>query len=308
MNLYFAPLQGYTDAAYRRIHNEIFDGCIDSYYTPFVRLERRLPRAKDLRDISLKVNNGVPVVPQIIAKDIEEFKILVDAITNIGYTNIDINLGCPFPLQVKRGRGAALLSNKPQLETILKEVTKLKGITFSVKMRLGNTNHYEWCECANILNDAPLSHITLHPRIATQQYKGTVDIDIFKEFMSQINHPIVYNGDITTTGHINQIANLFPNLKGIMIGRGLLAAPSLAWEWRNNITLTITQQLNKLLRLHDMLMTHYQTTLQGESHLLTKMRTFWDFSEPLIGHKTLKLINKASTMSKYHQAIEILSK
>ena len=64
----FAPLQGYTDAVYRRAHHECVGG-IDEYYTPFVRLEKGEVRKKDLRDTDPVNNMGVPTVPQAIAKD-----------------------------------------------------------------------------------------------------------------------------------------------------------------------------------------------------------------------------------------------
>ena len=66
MKIYSAPLQGYTEAVWRNIHNSVFGG-IDAYYTPFLRYERSEIRNKDIRDIERK-NNSVPnLVPQIIA-------------------------------------------------------------------------------------------------------------------------------------------------------------------------------------------------------------------------------------------------
>lgn len=43
--IHFAPLQGYTDAFYRNAHAACFGG-IDSYYTPFVRLEKTVSGIK----------------------------------------------------------------------------------------------------------------------------------------------------------------------------------------------------------------------------------------------------------------------
>ena len=118
MKLFFAPLQGYTDAAYRKFHNEVFEGCIECYYTPFLRIERGAVREKEIRDILPINNKGIKIVPQIIVKDTSEFRMLVDLIISLGYNEIDINMGCPFPMQIKRGRGAALLK-KTQIETLL---------------------------------------------------------------------------------------------------------------------------------------------------------------------------------------------
>lgn len=303
MKLYFAPLQGYTDAAYRRFHNEIFGGCIDCYFTPFLRLEHGAVRSKDLRDISPEANAKTNLIPQIIAKDVEELKHLVEIVTAVGYENIDLNIGCPFPLQVKRGRGAGLLSQPHLMKAILTEISKHPDVTFSIKMRLGCSCKDEWRQYVPIINDTPLSHVTLHPRVASQQYKGDIDIDSFGDFVSLISHPVVYNGDITSTAQIDEIINRFPGLYAIMIGRGLLASPSLAWEWKNKFTIDDSQRLNYLLKLHNKLLQHYSLTLQGESHLLMKMKSFWDYSEPLIGHKAFKLIKKTTSIAKYTSAI-----
>ena len=94
--LHFAPLQGYTDDVYRRLHHRLVGG-IAAYYKPFVRWEHCGVRSKDLRDIAPEHNEGVPVVPQVIAADADELARLVDVIAPLGYRRIDLNMGCPFP-------------------------------------------------------------------------------------------------------------------------------------------------------------------------------------------------------------------
>lgn len=306
MKFFFAPLQGYTDAAYRRFHYETFDGCIDSYYTPFLRVEHGDVRDKDLRDILPENNQGVKIVPQIIVKNVDEFLILINAILPMGYQEIDINMGCPFPLQLKKGRGAALLDQPHVVNEIMKEVACFDSVKFSVKMRLGNKDKCQWREILSILNNAPLHHITLHSRIATQQYKGEVDMDTFSLFQNDCCHKLVYNGDITTIEQLSEINNRFPYLYGVMIGRGLLSNPSLVWEYVNNITLNEEEKIERFLILHNKLFQFYESKLQGESHLLTKMKTIWDYSELLIGRKALKMIKKANNIVKYAQIVSSL--
>ena len=90
--IHFAPLQGYTDDVYRRLHHELMGG-IAYYYTPFVRMEGGGVRSKDMRDIRPEFNEGVPVVPQIIVKSMKEFDYLVGIVEEKGYTRIDLNMG-----------------------------------------------------------------------------------------------------------------------------------------------------------------------------------------------------------------------
>lgn len=306
MKLFFAPLQGYTDAAYRKFHNEVFGGCIECYYTPFLRIERGAVREKEIRDILPINNKGIKIVPQIIVKDTSEFRMLVDLIISLGYNEIDINMGCPFPMQIKRGRGAALLKKTQIVSEIMDEVKDYSNVKFSVKMRLGEDDHNQWRDIVAILNDAPLHHVIMHSRIAKQQYKGEIDVNMFSQFCDQINHNVVYNGDVTTVNHLLSVINQFPNLYGVMIGRGLLASPSLAWEYANNKILSQTERIELFLKLHNKLFKYYKSNLYGESHLLNKMKTIWDFSELLIGHTTHKKIKKATNIAKYSQIVSSL--
>ena len=229
--IHFAPLQGYTGDVYRRIHHRLIGG-ISHYYTPFLRMEGGGVRSKDIRDIHPEFNQGVPVIPQIIAKNRKEFDFLTQTVEERGYKHIDINMGCPFPMQAKHGRGSGLLAHVDIIEEMASAMSQKTDITFSVKMRLGWENKEEWKPALEILNQIPLSHITLHPRIGTQQYKGEVCMESFEEFCSLCKHPLIYNGDLTTLEGIQALQQRFPQLAGIMIGRGLLARPSLAIEYQ----------------------------------------------------------------------------
>ena len=152
MYVAFAPLQGYTDAVYRRAHWECVGG-VDEYYTPFVRIEKGEVRRKDLRDTNPAANEGVPTVPQVIARDVDEFARLCDALQEQGWNRIDINMGCPFPMQVRAGRGSGLLQHPERIEEILKEMQRRPEVVFSVKMRLGQ-------ECEEATSVSSYCHVT----------------------------------------------------------------------------------------------------------------------------------------------------
>jgi len=300
--IHFAPLQGYTDDVYRRIHHELIGG-ITTYYTPFVRMEGGGVRSKDMRDIRPEFNEGVPVVPQIIVKSMKEFEYLVGIIEEKGYQEIDINMGCPFPMQAKHGRGSGLLAHTDIIQDISQAIQERKHLHFSVKMRLGWESQEEWKPVLDILNDTPLRQITLHPRIGTQQYKGKTDMEAFAEFYARCKHPLIYNGDITTLKDIQSIETSYTNLAGIMIGRGLLARPSLATEYLLGKESPWETRRNQLHEFHNRLMAHYETTANSEAQVHNRMRLFWEYMEAEIGKKTYKKIMKAGNLKNYLAAV-----
>lgn len=299
--IHFAPLQGYTDAAYRNAHCAAFGG-IEAYYTPFWRIERGEIRRKDIADYSNDTTGRV--IPQIIVRDAAEFCLLVEQLRQLGARHIDINMGCPFPMQTNKGRGAGLLERTKQVGEILKEVSHTSDIDFSIKMRLGNQSSEEFRALLPMLNETPLTHITVHPRIGKQQYKGAVDMDRFGEFLAQCSQSVIYNGDLTSVDDIKRIERDFPEVKGIMLGRGLLARPSLAAEYHSGEELEESALKRGIMDMHREIFAYYSATLQGEAQILSKIKAFWEYLEPTIGHKAHKAIHKAGNLLKYTAAVD----
>ena len=341
IKILFAPLQGYTTGPYRKAHAEIFGG-VDAYYAPFLRIENGLPREKDLRDLESPDIDGIAnansvgnadatgedykVVPQIIANSVHEFKTLAEALLQKGFSEIDFNMGCPFPMQVNRHRGAGILSDINAVQEIMDEIRKMSGATtetapikFSVKMRLGQNSPDEAFALLPLLNDTPLAHIKLHPRLGKQQYKGAIDFNSFERFYNECKHPLVYNGDITTVSQINELERKYPKLAGIMIGRGLLARPSLAAEYKalrnetnpasvrsTDCEATPQELLGKIQQMHQAIFDNASKTYLGDSQILSHVQTFWDYLEPNIPKKVFKKIKKAGKLCEYKEAIEML--
>lgn len=300
--IHFAPLQGYTDDVYRRIHHELMGG-IQTYYTPFLRMEGGGVRSKDMRDIRPEFNEGVPVVPQIIVKSMKEFDFLTGIVEEKGYTRVDINMGCPFPLQAKHGRGSGLLAHVDIIEEMAKAIAAKSKLKFSVKMRLGWENVNEWRPALDILNSTPLEQITLHPRIGTQQYKGSVSMEAFEEFYKLCKHPLIYNGDVTSVDDIRKLEEMYPKLAGVMIGRGLLARPSLALEYASGVELSWEKRRSLLLDFHDRMKAHYETTANSETQVHSRLRLFWEYMEEELGRKAYKKIMKAGNLKNYLSAV-----
>ena len=305
LKIHFAPIQGQTDYIYRQLHNAVAGG-IDCYYTPFVRLEKNNLRNKDLRDILKENNQNIKVIPQIICNGKEEFCRLCDLVEAQGWNEIDINIGCPFPMQVHAKRGAGLLPHPELIEEIIKEIEQRKEVNFSIKMRSGLNNINEGKQIITMLNDVPIKQITIHPRLGIQQYKGVANHEVFKELAKLSQKPLIYNGDITTPEEIEILEQHFPNLAGVMIGRGLLSRPSLAKEYKEKRELSSKEQLSILLKIHDKIFAYIQQHYQGDSQILSRMQSFWEYA--IIDKKIFKRITKCGSLRNYREAIVMLDR
>lgn len=303
----FAPLQGYTDAVYRRAHARIFGG-IDTYYSPFVRVERGEIRRRDIRDIDPENNPGLQLIPQLIAPEVEKLEQIIALFIEKGHQKADINLGCPFPILAKRHNGAGMLPYPDEVKALLTTaMEKHPDIQFSVKLRLGWDNPEECLALLPLFNELPLTHIILHPRLGTQQYKGEVDLNGFEAFYKECSKPLLYNGDLHTLGDIQSVIERFPRLAGLVIGRGLLANPALALEYQQGKALSTDEMAKKVGQLHTEVYNSYQEQLQGgDLQILMKMKSFWEYLLPDGDRKAKKTIHKTSKLTNYQAAVSNL--
>lgn len=289
----FAPIQGYTDHVYRQAHCQCAGG-VDEYYTPFVRMEKGAPRRHDMADTGAEANSGVPTVPQVIAANADEFARLCDALQAQGWNRIDLNMGCPFPMQVRSGRGSGLLAHPDCVEAIACEMKHRPEVVFSVKMRLGLHSPDEARALMPILNSIALLHITIHPRLGIQQYRGVPDMQAFESLMSVCSHPVVYNGDLHTTEAMVAMQARYPLLKGFMLGRGLLARP---WMLSEKSPGSVVKGM------HERVYRHAVATYCGEKQTLMHLQTFWEYMASWLDHRQYKAIVKSRTLQQYNEAV-----
>ena len=302
--IHFAPLQGYTDRTYREAHARIFGG-VDAYYTPFVRLEKGGFRKKDLRDVARPDATGARVIPQLIASSPEEFRTILPVFLAEGYREVDINLGCPFPILARRHKGSGILPYPEEVERLLRPLEEYDEFVFSVKMRLGWESPDESLRLLPLLESLPIRQITLHARLGRQQYKGVPDMEAFARFYEACHLPLIYNGDLVTVDDMVSVERRFPRLVGLMAGRGLLAVPWLAEAYVGKDA-EVENGYERVARLHEKVFECYQAVLQGPHQLLARMASFWEYLLPEADRRLKKRVLKAHDEREYVDAVRIL--
>jgi tRNA-dihydrouridine synthase len=300
-----SPLQGFTDFRFRNAINKYFGG-IDTYYSPYIRLNGKLViKPSYERDLLPENNIGLEVIPQIITNDADEFLFVAKYVKDLGYKELNWNLGCPYPMVTKSGMGSGLICNPGKINTILDRVHSESDIIVSMKMRLGYDTTEEILDVLPILDTYPIKNIAIHARIGKQLYKGGVHLDAFQQCIDNTKHKLYYNGDIKSVAKFREMQERFPTIDHWMIGRGLISDPFLPSMIRQN-TLEYPKNKMELFRaFHDTLYGIYSESLSGSTHLLLKMYHLWEyfavtFSNP---HKVLKKIKKAQSIRNYELAV-----
>ena len=309
ITLLSSPLQGFTDFRFRNAFNHYFGG-IDTFYAPYIRFNNKLIIKNSYKlDLQLENNTELEVIPQIMTNSADEFLFVVDYIQELGYKELNWNLGCPYPMVTNRGMGSGLICDPEKINHILERVHKETDIVVSMKMRMGYENPEEILDTFPILDAYPLKNIAIHARIGKQLYKGGVNLEAFEKCIESTRHKLYYNGDITSVAKLKEMQTRFPSIDHFMIGRGLIADPFLPSMIKNDTTEYPENRWDIFREFHDTIYQQYDAALSGPTPIKMKMQGFWEyfaqsFSNP---QKTFKKIKKANNPRAYQQAVsEIL--
>lgn len=269
-----APMQGLTEVLFRRVYEECFPGAFSYAVSPFLSLTHgNLAEAwKKIDDVLPDANvRSMPVVPQILGKETQEFVELGNRLYDLGYTEINWNMGCPMRKVTGKQRGSGILPHPEMVDGILDAVIPKLRPNLSIKMRLGLRNKDEIFALIPILNRYPLASVTVHPRLGRQQYNGHPDLETFGDVLPMIDHPVIYNGDICTAADAHRILERFTKVADLMIGRGVLYRPTLPLE----IAGTGNVDSEKIKHFVARLMEEIDRQLPTEQSRIRKTKEYW---------------------------------
>ncbi|WP_369754044.1 tRNA dihydrouridine synthase [Flavobacterium sp. WC2409] len=301
-----SPLQGFTDFRFRNAQNKIFGG-IDTYYAPYIRLNGKLViKSSYQRDLLPENNSELEVIPQIITNDADEFLFVSKYVQELGYKELNWNLGCPYPMVTKCGMGSGLISNTEKINQILHKVHNESDIIVSMKMRLGYDTTEEILDVLPILEKYAVKNVAIHARLGKQLYKGGVHLDAFQTCVDQSKVKLYYNGDITSVTKFHEMQKRFPSIDHWMIGRGLIADPFLPSMIKNNTTEYPKNKMELFSEFHETLYQGYSESLSGSTHILLKMHHLWEYFSVIFSnpHKVHKKIKKAKSIRNYEAAVK----
>lgn len=304
MKFYFAPLEGISWYVYRNMQAKHFKAA-DCYITPFIAPnQKREIRNKDKQDILPEHNEGLCVVPQIIGNRADEFIDTARQLQDLGYKEVNLNLGCPSGTVVAKGKGSGFLSKPDELERFLDEIFSGLQMDISVKTRIGRYDEDEFYELMELFNRFPIKELTIHPRIQKEFYSGTPHMELFAYAYENSKNPICYNGDIFKAEDYKKLAETFPKLEAVMLGRGMLANPALLEEISGEGNVS----KKRIKAFHDELLAVYEEMLFGEITVLHKMKELWHYMICIFtnGEKYGKQIRKAKTLTEYKGIVNAL--
>ena len=303
MKLYFAPMEGITTYTYRNAHAEMFGMC-DAYFAPFITpTDNEKISIKNLRDI-LQENNATNLKVQVLSSSQTAFIEFAKKITDLGYDEVNLNLGCPSGTVVKKGRGAGFLKDVEKLDRFFDDVFSKSDIKISVKTRTGFYSHEEFGELLSVYNKYPITELTIHPRVREDFYKNNPDIDVFRKAYRDSKLKLCYNGNIFGTEDYEKIVAEFDGLSGVMIGRGAIKNPAIFREIKGGECLKTAE----LIGFSKILEERYLNLLGSEIYTLHKLKEIWmyvmmNFPEE---KKILKAVKKSNRLSDLNLAINCL--
>ena len=267
-----APMEGLTDRVWRQAHQHYFGGA-DRYYAPFISPpENRVPIKKKMAELAPQANPGAPVIPQLLARDGSLAAWMIGLLRReMGYTEVNLNLGCPSGTVTAKGKGSGMLRDLGALDRFLYTVFDEAGGPISVKTRIGVTDPEEFGPILEVYNRYPLAELIIHPRVMRQLYRGQADRAAFAAALPSCKAPVCYNGDITTPQDLTALEAAWPGLAGLMAGRGLIANPALFRMARGGTAPSKEELRGYLTELY----TGYTAAFGSATAAISRMKGFW---------------------------------
>lgn len=266
MRYYFAPMEGLTDSIYRRLHHKYFKG-VDRYYMPFLSpTVHRALTPREARETPAAASVGFVAVPQLLTKVPEDFLWMAQQCKDLGYDEVNLNIGCPSGTVTAKGKGSGMLRDLQSLDSFLDSIFYKATLPISIKTRIGFSSTDDLPAIVEIFNKYPIKELTVHPRIRDAFYKGPVDLKAFRYCAESCKAPLCYNGDIQKLDDVKRIHAEF-GVKAVMIGRGLIADPGMLMSGGTD--------KQSLLDFCDELMDEYTAVFGSTRNAMFRMKENW---------------------------------
>jgi tRNA-dihydrouridine synthase len=269
-----APMEGLTGFVWREVHGRLF-GNADAYYTPFITptVEPRFTE-RQMRELAPEVNAGRRVIPQLLTRRAADFIWAAHALRDMGYGEVNLNLGCPAGTVVAKGKGSGFLRSPAELAEFLRTVfDAVHGIDISVKTRIGWSDEDEFELLSDLYAHFPIRRLIIHPRLKTDQYKGDARRHVLDRYYGVFPMPVGYNGDIVTVSDIQEAERRYPGVAEIMIGRALMADPALIRKAAGGSAAT----RDEVFHFSRALFEAYAGAFGSRKNALMRMKEYWFF-------------------------------
>ncbi len=304
MELSFAPMEGVTYPEYRRVYARMFPGA-DRWYTPFIAPDPKgCFKGTALRGVLPENNAGLDLVPQLLVNAAAPFLEAAKVLADLGYREVNLNVGCPSGTVTAKHKGAGMLADLGALDRCLDGIFTRCPLAVSVKTRLGYASASEFPSILAVYRKYPLSLLIVHARDRAGMYGSAPDLGAFALALEDAPFPVAYNGDVFSPADAEAIAGRFPEVQGLMLGRGAVCDGALFRRIRGGPPLGA----GELRAFHDTLLEEYLASGLSPAYTAARMKELWYYLRCLFPgtDKAVKAVFKARSLPDYRAAADAI--
>lgn len=304
MKLDFAPMEGISTYIYRGLHARFFGGA-EEYFAPFIAPDGSGSfKSSALRDILPENNRNIYLIPQLLVNRPGPFIHVARELSAMGYTEVNLNIGCPSATVVSKHKGSGMLLDLKSLDNCLNDIFSLAPLGVSIKTRMGMESTEEFSAIMEIYRKYPLKRLIVHARARSGMYKSPVDIPGFLSALRDCPWPVWYNGDIFSPDSLNPLATGTQSIAGLMLGRGAVADPALPRVLKGRKAL----EAQELKAFHDTLLDAYLAAGYDGRAAMSRLKELWFYMLYKFpdSRRESKQLLKSQTLPDYVSAVSAL--